>query len=564
MKSLFLLISTAAISIFANGAVAKSPAEIKQIAQAITVEIKLEQRFVSGSGVIIHRQGVGGSPYLYTLITNRHVVCGGKPCNRLPPQEYYSLKLPDGQRYRVRREAIKLLGKDLDLATIQFRSNRRYSVAALSAPGSLQIDGAVYTAGFPWGSDFTLGEGSAIAVVQKRLKGDKGGYSIIYNADTLPGMSGGGVFNNEGQLVAIHGIGDRYTANTELSDDSKFNTKLGINRGIPVRWLVEALQTSGLNLVNSPIPSNVGPILEGVTADEHFIAGFNKFIDPGDHPIAGKRQAIAELGLALKLNPQYINAYFIRAIAYSQIKELSLSIQDYNRIISLRPQHNSAYHNRATLKYLLNDVAGALADLGQVIALNPNDSSAYISRGNIKKKLNDRAGALADYEQALMIDPNDVAGLLDRGIIRREMQEYAGARADYDRAIELAPQDAIAYYNRAILNAQLGVGENALADYNQAIAIDPNFSNAYTNRGSIKQGNKDFPGALADYERALSLNPQDAEAYYNRGRIRASNPKTRESAIQDFRRAAKFYRQQGNIQYLQDALDRLRELDVSE
>jgi V8-like Glu-specific endopeptidase len=56
----------------------------------------------------------------------------------------------------------------------------------------------------------TLSECEALAVVNKRLTGDNGGYTIIYSAPTLPGMSGGGVFNGNGQLVAIHGYGDRF------------------------------------------------------------------------------------------------------------------------------------------------------------------------------------------------------------------------------------------------------------------------------------------------------------------------------------------------------------------
>jgi hypothetical protein len=86
------------------------------------------------------------------------------------------------------------------------------------------------------------GEGSTVAVVNKRLSSDKGGYTVIYNAPTLPGMSGGGVFNKAGQLVAIHGVGDQYTANTgverQISGSSgianrPIGSKISYNRGIP-------------------------------------------------------------------------------------------------------------------------------------------------------------------------------------------------------------------------------------------------------------------------------------------------------------------------------------------
>jgi S1-C subfamily serine protease len=69
MKSLLILGSVAALVSVAPAASAKTPAEIEQIAKAVSVEMITG----TGSGVIIHRQG-----NLYTVITNSHVVCKAK------------------------------------------------------------------------------------------------------------------------------------------------------------------------------------------------------------------------------------------------------------------------------------------------------------------------------------------------------------------------------------------------------------------------------------------------------------------------------------------------------
>jgi hypothetical protein len=197
-SSLFLAAALMGTSIafVQPAAAAKSASEVKAIARSVTVEIKLKSDpSAVGSGVIIDRKGD-----LYTLVTNKHVVCGvgrGR-CSELLVGESYSLGLSDGQQYKVTTASVKLLGNDLDLAVIQFRSDRNYAVAKVAAPGSLKIDDNVYTAGFPLEQPgFGFGEGRAIAVVNKRLTGDSGGYTIVYNAFTLPGMSGGGVFDSK-------------------------------------------------------------------------------------------------------------------------------------------------------------------------------------------------------------------------------------------------------------------------------------------------------------------------------------------------------------------------------
>jgi hypothetical protein len=54
-------------------AVAQSKSELKTIAHAVTVEIKLQQQGSSGSGVIINRLASSGDNSkgdLYTLVTN--------------------------------------------------------------------------------------------------------------------------------------------------------------------------------------------------------------------------------------------------------------------------------------------------------------------------------------------------------------------------------------------------------------------------------------------------------------------------------------------------------------
>jgi tetratricopeptide (TPR) repeat protein len=605
MKYLPLLGCTAALIFFADAAVAKSPAEIEAIARSTSIEIQVVGQDRVGSGVIIHRQGD-----LYTLITNRHVACGSRSC-RLPAQQIYQLGTSDGQRYRVPVASIKLMGGDVDLAIVQFRSNRSYSVAQVAEPGSLKVDDAVYTAGFPRGQGWLFGAGEAQAVVNKRLVGDGGGYTVVYNAETLPGMSGGGAFDRDGRLVAVHGYGDQFTKNTEAEEivsntaKNEVKSKIGYNRGIPVRWVVQGLGELGILVGNRQPPNQirVGNPTVAATADEFFIAGFSKFVDPGQDFQAGRREAVAQFNQAVALNPRYTIAYFLRAYMrdllndpqgaladYNQAISLSpkyaeayinrgnLKLQklndtqgalaDYNQAISLNPKYAEAYSNRGLLKYeKLNDSQGALADYNQAISLNPKFTTAYNNRGVLKvQKLNDPQGALADYNQAVSLNPKDADAYINRGNLKGELNDAQGALADYNQVIFLNPKFATAYNNRGILRVQkLNDARGALADYNQAISLNPKYATAYHNRGLLKHEKlNDVQGALADYNQAISLNPQDAKAYINRGVLKVQKLNDTLGAIADFRTAAKLYRAQGQTQSLQLALDNLRALEATE
>jgi tetratricopeptide (TPR) repeat protein len=571
MKYLPLLGCTAALIFFADAAVAKSPAEIEAIARSTSIEIQVIGQERVGSGIIIHRQGD-----LYTLITNRHVACGSRSC-RLPAQQIYQLGTSDGQRYRVPVSSVKLMGGDLDLAIVQFRSNRSYPVAQVAEPGSLKVNDAVYTAGFPVGQGWLFGSGQAQAVVNKRLVGDGGGYTVVYDAETLPGMSGGGAFDQDGRLVAVHGYGDRYTENTQAEEvasntrKKEVNSKIGYNRGIPVRWVVQGLGELGI-LVGNRQPRNqirVGNPTAAATADEFFIAGFNKFVDPGEDFQAGRKDAVVQFNRAVALNPRYATAYFLRAYVKSDLNDPQGALADNNQAISLNPQDANAYYNRGILKHSkLNDPQGALADYNQAIFLNPKFANAYNNRGLLKhEKLNDPQGALADYNQAIFLNPKYVDAYYNRGILKQnKLNDPQGALADYNQAIFLNPKYVDAYYNRGILKQnKLNDLQGALADYNQAISLNPKYANAYNNRGNLKHEKLNDPqGALADYNQAISLNPKLAIAYNNRGILKVQKLNDIPGAIADFRTAAKLYRAQGQTQSLQQSLEALRILGATE
>ncbi len=522
---------------------AKSAAEVEAIARAVSVQIKLQEKGSVGSGVIIDRVA---SPQgdLYTLVTNRHVICGRNICDQIPAGEVYSLGLTDGQRYKVQKKAVKFLGDGLDLAIIQFRSKRKYAVAKVATIGNLKINDDVHATGFPTElTGFGIGTGKTIAVVNKRLVGDNGGYTIVYNAGTLPGMSGGGVFDSNGQIVAIHGQGDRYRENTIPEAKLRVATKMGINRGISALMLVESLAKLGINVgerssVNSRATRQQSPI----NADEYFISGVNKLIEPGDNVLAGKRLALQYFSKAIQLNPRYEYAYFMRGIIYQQVEEYQRSLADYSQAILINPNLQGAYYNRAILKCdKLNDCRGALADYNQAIAINSKYDEAYNARANLKyNELKDFPGALADYNQAISINPKYAEAYNNRGSLKySELNDSSGALTDFNQAISINPKYADAYKNRAILKAdKLNDIQGALSDYNQAISIDPKYTAVYNNRGLLKADKlNDTQGALSDYNQAISINPKYAEAYNNRAILKTDKLNDPKGALADYNQA---------------------------
>ncbi len=223
---------------------------------------------------------------------------------------------------------------------------------------------------------------------------------------------------------------------------------------------------------------------------------------------------------AIRLNPEYADAYTNRGVARYMQEDLVGAVADYDEAIRLDPEFAMAYITRGDARYDLGDRSGAIADYGEAIRLNPEDTEAYIKRGNARYFQKDLAGAVADYDEAIRLNPEYATAFHNRGNARKDQGELAGAVADYDEAIRLNPEYADAYTNRGVARYVQGDLAGAVADYDEAIRLNPADATAYNNWGVVRYVQGDLVGAVADYDEAIRLNPEYATAYTNRGLAR--------------------------------------------
>jgi tetratricopeptide (TPR) repeat protein len=485
-------------------ALAKTAVQVNDVAQAITVKISASTS--SGSGILLQRQGD-----VYTVLTVAHVVkdLGAN----------FAITAPDGKVYKPIGGSIRRYKGDVDLAVLRFSSVGTYKLAELGNSNQLKGGMDLYVAGFPaptqviTQSVFVFRRGQVAANSKKVFKN---GYALLYDNDTLPGMSGGPILDAEGKVVGVHGKGDR---------EEESGAKTGFNSGILIARFADLAASLGINLGTTVARTGQNP---NPVADDYFVSAKQKN-EQGNY-----RGALA----------------------------------DYNQAIALNPKSYKAYTNRGNLKAKnLKDFQGALADYNQAIAINPKSTFAYANRGVLKQALNDVQGALADYNQAIVLDPRFAKIYYDRGLLKNDkLNDFQGALADYSQAIALNPRFAVAYHNRGLLKLQkLNDSQGALADFNQAIALNPRFAVAYHNRGSLKVTKlNDYQGAVADLNQAIYLDSKLAMAYGMRGLLKYEKLNDRAGGVSDVRKSIKLARAQGNSQLLKLSLRILQMWKIEE
>jgi S1-C subfamily serine protease len=383
---------------------------VSNIAQSVVVFIKTQSGH--GSGAIVKHVGD-----TYTVLTSAHVVNDSKSLA-------LEIVTPDRESYDIDTDDIKIAPNNLDLATVTFRSDKNYPVVKLGDSNNIAKGQTVFTAGF-LGGTLHFHPGKVVAISRKPQ--DSGYGLVVGNADILPGMSGGGLFNEAGMLVGINGktIGsiDNYPSINGRTNKAKPVSGLAI----PINTFTQVASQLRVELEDIATPvSSSAP-----TADDFFVTAQNKS-QKGDY-----RGAIADYNQTLALNPNFGEVYFRRGLARNVLRDWQGANADYSSAIVFKPDHAEAYTNRGLIRNILKDWKNAKSDFDISIIFNPRASFAYVGRGIARCELKDYSGGITDYNRAITLNPNYAETYTSRGLAYYSIGNKQSAMNDYLTAAEI-------------------------------------------------------------------------------------------------------------------------------
>jgi tetratricopeptide (TPR) repeat protein/V8-like Glu-specific endopeptidase len=559
------LVIFGALMTIAPPGMALPASRVAEISKNVTVAIQTDGSL--GSGVIIHKAG-----NKYTVLTAAHVVRSS---------DLYQIVTADDRRHALNYRTVKML-PGADLALLEFTSAQNYAVVKIGRMPSTGKN--VYVGGFPLNtaaitrSVFNFTEGKVTARSSKPLKD---GYGLIYTNLTLPGMSGGSVLNEKGELVAIHGKGD-VESKTTSTVNSQVRLKTGFNLGIAADTFVPLVRTAGLPVTQASISvidstEYGGDLVEATILRQN--GDYNGALVLLNRAIATRPQAAAyymraniymslgdtsrvidDLNRAIKLDPQNASAYMLRGNMLQSNRDWSGSIADFDRVIKLEPGYIQAYILKSVSQWGLNDLNGLLVTYTALIKVDPQNLTAYQMRAGVKNQLNDRPGAIADLSQIIRIAPQNIEAYDTRASWRYSSRDFSGAIADYSKIISLSPNNLRSYEARASIYQEQGNLAAALADYQSMLKINPRSDTAYRKQIEIYGKQNNDRGIVTALTGLIGIDPNDAYNYWLRGEA-YQRLKNNGQALANYRRAAALYQQQGKKDDAERMNTKIRELN---
>jgi eukaryotic-like serine/threonine-protein kinase len=274
------------------------------------------------------------------------------------------------------------------------------------------------------------------------------------------------------------------------------------------------------------------------------------------------QDAVAELNMAIKVNPVRFQAYANLAQAYQEMGQLEDAVHALDQAIQRAPALPLLYETRADVHLKRRHRLAARNDLEKAVELASKRPTterlvkALVALGQLLHQEGDYRGALARYDRALALDPNsgrvcrlraetllalkrperaaedldrylagarqpDPAVYTARGLLYADKGAYARAIEMYTLALRAQPRDVEARCARGWTYVLLDSPRLALDDFDACLRIDANHADARAGRGNARVRLKQLDGALDDAAAAAKLGPLTDRLAYNIARIYA-------------------------------------------
>jgi len=237
--------------------------------------------------------------------------------------------------------------------------------------------------------------------------------------------------------------------------------------------------------------------------------------------------ALNMLDKAINTDPQYVNAYYLRAEVKYSLGNYQSALLDIDHVISQDNEDNTYYPDylllRGKLYRELDHKNLAVIDLNKSILLSSTQAEAYFERARIKKERN-FTGSVSDMNNAILINPDNPEYYAVRAQIKRdfyhpnyESSKYESILIDIDKAITLSSEYFDYYKFRNRLYIESGHKNRALKDLNNMVIKFPDQQYGYEARALIRMKDAFYKNAIIDYNQAIKLSPNDDKNYRYRG-----------------------------------------------
>jgi serine/threonine protein kinase/tetratricopeptide (TPR) repeat protein len=277
-------------------------------------------------------------------------------------------------------------------------------------------------------------------------------------------------------------------------------------------------------------------------AYEHYLRGLGYLQEY--HKPENIQTAIAELGLALQIDPNYARAYAAMGDAYwlgfqesnRTNNWIDKAAENCGKALAINPGFSDGHSCMGNVYNGRGEYSKAADEFKRAVGLDSTNDTAFRGLADAYEKLGDVHSAEATYQQAIAIRPQYWAGYNRLGVFYFHQARFADAIRAFQRVTALAPENFEAYSNLgAVLSADGNYAE-AIKALQRSLDIRPTLE-AYSNIGTAFFALRKFGEAAEMYQQGLKLDDRDSMIWGNLGDALYWAPDRRSEAAAAYRKA---------------------------
>ena len=117
-------------------------------------------------------------------------------------------------------------------------------------------------------------------------------------------------------------------------------------------------------------------------------------------------KALEFINKAIKINPNFAEAYNEQGNALNELKQPQSAIESYDKAININPRYSEAHYNKGLVLHELKKIELAIQSYDQAIKINPNHARSHNNKAFALQKLKKIDASIKSFYNVLKIEPN--------------------------------------------------------------------------------------------------------------------------------------------------------------
>ncbi|QNN65246.1 tetratricopeptide repeat protein [Sphingomonas rhizophila] len=205
------------------------------------------------------------------------------------------------------------------------------------------------------------------------------------------------------------------------------------------------------------------------------------------------------------------DVFLVRGIAHADLGRPKAAIADYTAALRLQPNYPEAYYDRALAYEQTGKMSAALRDYGSAISQNSKDADSYFRRGLIYLNTRSFDEAISDFTRSHDLDPKDEWPLANRGLAYAWKKDTVHAKQDFAAVRAIDPQNRVLVHGEGLLLLLANDLNAAVDHFSKALTRDPSDAWSLQMRADAYQRMGDLTNAREDRAELLQLLKKQAK-----------------------------------------------------